>query len=588
MKQFVNQNNGRFVNRNDGRYVNRNEIYPLLRENIKALAPYSTARDDCKTLMDIYLDANESPYGNEVNRYPSPSQDELKKRLSVLKKISADNIFLGNGSDEPIDLILRLFCSPGESSILQIVPTYGMYSVAAGINDVRVINVPLGEDFSLDADSLLEKVEADTKVIFLCSPNNPTGNLLDNNEIGKILDGFDGIVVVDEAYIDFASSESFIHRIAEYPRLIVLQTLSKAWAMAGLRIGMAFADPYLIYVLSMVKYPYNINVLSQKKAMELLENPIAACERVEETVAERERLAAALEKMPDVQRVYPSDANFLLVRFSDKTEVFERLIAKGIIVRDRSSAVNCDGCLRITVGTPRENDVLISVLYEGPGAEKVSRTSRTVPSGLTLPPASETLREMSSQRVAEVFRKTKETVISVKADLDTFRTPRIATGLNFFNHMLEQIAYHSGIALDVIAFGDLGTDDHHTVEDVAIALGDCLYQALGDKKQIDRYGFCLPMDEADAYVVMDLGGRTDFAWSVSFTSERTGDVSTQMFSHFFKSLAEHLKCNLHISATGQNDHHIIEGIFKAFARALKMAVRKEKGGIAVPSSKGAI
>lgn len=557
------------------------ELKALLRENIRNIVPYSTARDDCQVRMDIYLDANENPFDSGVNRYPSPHQTELKKMLSVLKKVPSENIFLGNGSDEPIDLLFRLFCPPGRSSMLQISPTYGMYSVAAAINDVRVISSPLGEDFSLDADALLSKVEADTKIIFLCSPNNPSGNLLDRGQILKILDSFGGIVVVDEAYIDFAQAESFISELPRYPRLVILQTLSKAWGMAGLRIGLAIADKFITDVMSRVKYPYNISVINQLKAQEVLSEPLQAADRIGVIVSERERLAKALSGLPQVLKVYPSDANFLLVRFRDKDEAFAVLMSKGIIVRDRSSACHCEGCLRITVGTPEENDRVLEVLGvqdipAGGDSEDRVETESGTSAGHPL------------HRTASVFRKTGETAISVRVDLDGFRKPRISTGLNFFNHMLEQIGCHCGIALDVICFGDTATDDHHTVEDTAIALGDCLYSALGSKAGIGRYGFSLPMDEAEASVLLDLGGRIDFLWDVKFAGDRVGDVSTQMFSHFFKSLSEHLKCNLHIKAAGENDHHIIEGVFKAFARALKQAVKLESDGLSVPSSKGVL
>lgn len=557
-----------------------NMLSLLLRDNIRNITPYSTARDDCKAKMDIYLDANENPYPNGVNRYPSPHQPKLKEMLSVLKHVPAENIFIGNGSDEPIDLIFRLFCPPGESSMVQIVPTYGMYSVAAAINDVRVIDEPLDGNFALDAAAVLSKVEKDTKAIFLCSPNNPSGNLLDRGQILRILDNFDGIVVVDEAYIDFADGESFITQLGKYPRLVVLQTMSKAWGMAGLRIGLAIADKFIVDVMSRIKYPYNVSVLNQSKAEELLSDPLAAADKVAEIKSERNRLATALSDMEPVVRVYPSDANFLLVRFRDKSEVFARLLQAGIIVRDRSSAYGCDGCLRITVGTPEENDRVISVISGKPVGKG------QIPADGNLDKEKDPDGGGKPDRRASCFRKTGETAVSVRVDLDNFHKPVIATGLGFFNHMLEQIGYHGGIGLDIICFGDLSTDDHHSVEDVAIALGDCLKEALGDKSGIGRYGFCLPMDEAEAMVLLDLGGRTDFLWDVTLHEPKVGDVSSQMFRHFFKSLSEHLNCNLHIKATGENDHHIVEGIFKAFARALKSAVKQEQQGGVIPSSKG--
>ena len=314
------------------------EIRALLRANIRNIVPYSTARDDCQARMDIYLDANENPFDSGVNRYPSPHQPQLKRMLSAIRKVPTSNIFLGNGSDEPIDLVFRLFCPPGNSSMVQAVPTYGMYSVAAAINDVDVIDAPLSANFSLDADDLLSRVRPDTRLIFLCSPNNPSGNLLDRDAIVRILDTFSGITVIDEAYIDFAGSNSFTELLDRYPRLIVLQTLSKAWGMAGLRIGMAIAHSYIVDIMSRVKYPYNISILNQEKAAEVLSDPLAAADRVEELVGERKRISEALAVLPEVEKVYPSDANFLLVRFRDKDKAFAELMKAGIIVRDRSSA----------------------------------------------------------------------------------------------------------------------------------------------------------------------------------------------------------------------------------------------------------
>ena len=271
---------------------------------------------------------------------------------------------------------------------------------------------------------------------------------------------------------------------------------------------------------------------------------------------------------PDTPTIRSEDTSLALsgLRFMDKDRAFAELMKSGIIVRDRSSAYGCDGCLRITVGTPEENDRVVAVL-----------------GGM---PATSGSPSLAAGRKASIFRKTGETAVCVRLDLDNFRPPRIASGLNFLNHMLEQIGYHAHIALDLVCYGDVDVDDHHSVEDVAIALGDCLYSALGDKAGTGRYGFSLPMDEADASVLLDLGGRIDFQWNVPLSGNCVGDVSAQMFEHFFKSLSEHLKCNLHIKAQGRNDHHIIEGVFKAFARALRQAVSRVSGGNDVPSSKG--
>ena len=562
-------------------YNNLNDmetIYKLIRENIKGLVPYSTARDDCKMKMDICLDANESPYENGINRYPSPKQDELKKAIGILKKNSPDNIFLGNGSDEAIDLVYRIFCDPCKSSAVIVSPSYGMYSVAAKINDVRIIESYLNERFELDADSVLADIEDDTKVVFICSPNNPSGNLLNGDEIIKIIEKFDGIVVVDEAYIDFADNQSFSSLIDKYPNLIVLQTLSKAWGMAGLRIGIAIANKYVIDVFNKVKYPYNISVLNQQKALEVLRNCLETFNRIEQIKDERDKLTAELSELDEVCEVFPSDANFILVRFKDAESIFNYLKDNGIIVRNRSSIKYCNNCLRISVGTPQENETLLSALKKTCIASEESESIEN--SGIA--------DTGTIGRTAKYVRNTKETSIQVSVDLNRFYPPFVSTGMNFLNHMLEQIAWHGGIGLRIVADGDLAVDDHHTVEDTAIALGTALLTALGNKAGIGRYGFSLPMDEAQATVLLDLGGRIDFKWEAEFSGNYIGDVNSQMFKHFFKSLAENLKCNIHIKANGENDHHIIEGIFKAFARALKQAVKVYADGMEPASSKGCL
>lgn len=542
----------------------------FVRKNIKELTPYSTARDDCKTKMDIYLDANENPYDNGVNRYPSPFQNELKERIAEISNLKPSQIFIGNGSDEAIDLVYRIFCIPGKSNAVIISPSYGMYSVAAKINDIQVVEHHLDEHFNLDAGELLKKRDEMTRVIFLCSPNNPSGNALDRGEIEKVIKGFEGIVVVDEAYIDFSGEPTLAPLIERYDNLIILRTLSKAWGMAGLRVGIALSNPGIIGYMNRVKYPYNLSVLNQQKALELLDRSFETEEKIAEIKREREYLSSSLKRVPIVSEVFKSDSNFLLVRFEDKDKVFNVLKESGIIVRDRSSLPGCEGCLRITIGTPRENDMLLNLLYTLSGSGY--KTERNLPK--------------TTRRCAVVCRKSKETTIEVKVDLDDFAQPQVETGLHFFDHMLEQIGYHANIGLKIRCKGDLERDDHHTVEDVAIAFADALKSALGEKKGIERYGFALPMDEAEALVLIDLGGRIDFQWDVEFSGEKIGDVSSQMFNHFFKSISQHLECNLHIKAKGGNDHHIIEGVFKAFARALKCAVKRDVFNNRIPSSKG--
>lgn len=336
-------------------------IRDLFRKNIRDLAPYSTARDEYQGGdLGVFLDANENPYDNGYNRYPDPHQRKLKRRISEIKGIPAERIFIGNGSDEAIDLVFRVFCEPGRDNAVSIAPTYGMYKVAAAINDVEIREVQLEKDYSLDVDKLFSVVDERTKLLFLCSPNNPTGNCFPAAVIEGIIRKFKGIVVLDEAYIDFATDKSFIARLDEFPNLVVLQTLSKAWGMAGLRLGLAFADPMIIATMSRVKYPYNINRITQDIVLKQLDGSID--EQLAELKSERDRVVKALSGISLIKEIYPTDANFVLVKVDEPRKIYDMLISEGIIVRDRSQVAGCDGCLRITIGTPAENDKLIETL----------------------------------------------------------------------------------------------------------------------------------------------------------------------------------------------------------------------------------
>lgn len=337
-----------------------NNISDLVRGNIRKLCPYSTARDEYKGRIGIFLDANESPYCNGFNRYPDPKQLGIKSKLSEIKGLPVENIFLGNGSDEAIDLLLRIFCRPGVDNAVAICPSYGMYSVSADINDVRLREVRLSEDFGLSSEAVLSQCDSNTKIIFLCSPNNPSGNALDRIEMMNIIEKSGAIVVIDEAYADFSREGSLREKVLEYSNLVVLQTLSKAWGMAGLRLGIAFGQEYIIRLMSMVKYPYNISQATQEAVAQLLEHPIA--EQVEEIVKEREMLSSMLATMSFVERVYPSDANFLLIRVDDAELLYNHLLKDGVIVRNRSKVTGCQSCLRITVGLRNENQKLIESL----------------------------------------------------------------------------------------------------------------------------------------------------------------------------------------------------------------------------------
>lgn len=342
------------------------DINDLVRENIKNLKPYSTARDEFKGQASVFLDANENSYGSPLpanyNRYPDPLQLDLKDAISKIKGVPIENTFLGNGSDEAIDLLFRAFCNPGKDNVIVLPPTYGMYEVSANINDIEIRKVSLLPNFQLDMEKIAETIDQNTKLIFICSPNNPTGNSINREDIETILTNFKGIVVVDEAYINYARQKTFIQELTEYANLVILQTFSKAWGLAALRLGMAFSSRKVIDVLNKIKPPYNINQATQDLAFEALKNITQVNDWIKESVAERERLSIELNDLKTVTKVYPSDANFILVEVTDPTKIYNTLVDQGIIVRDRSKVTLCEGCLRITVGTKEENDKLLSIL----------------------------------------------------------------------------------------------------------------------------------------------------------------------------------------------------------------------------------
>ena len=341
-------------------------IGKLLRPNIVNLKPYSSARDEFSGSASVFLDANENPYNTGYNRYPDPYQQEVKKRIAEIKSVQPNQIFLGNGSDEPIDLLYRAFCNPGVDNVVIMEPSYGMYTVSADINDIEIRKVLLNDDYQIEATKLLAASNEKTKLIFLCSPNNPTTNSLDRAEMLKVIEGFRCIVVVDEAYIDFAPGTTLLSDLDKYPNLVVLQTFSKAWGLAGIRLGMAFASPEIIDILSKIKYPYNINALTQERVMQSLQNVEEKDEWVATIIAERIKLADELKQFSFVQKIYPSDANFLLVKMDGARKIFEYLMGAGVIVRDRSKVSLCEGSLRITVGSPEENRMLIEKIKKYP------------------------------------------------------------------------------------------------------------------------------------------------------------------------------------------------------------------------------
>lgn len=533
------------------------DINKITRENVRKLKPYSSARSEFGGVAEVSLDANENPFGFGLNRYPDASLPHLKKVFADFRGVASNQLIFGNGSDELIDLLIRAFCEPGKDKILTFPPTFSMYSVAAAVNAVEVLEEPLATDYQIDLEKLRPRLKDDQlKLIFICSPNNPTGKCMDNETILSLAKTFDGLVVVDEAYIDFGG-ESLVQE--GIPNLFIIQTFSKALALAGARLGAGIGSQEVIDVLQKIKPPYNINSLTQEKALETLSRPELIKKQVEIIIREREKMELALRGIPSVKEVYPSDANFLLVAFEDARATYENLLSQGVVVRNRSGQIA--NTLRITIGTPEENLRLIAAL---------KKEKHTI-----------------EGRIGRCVRATSETKIKIEVNLDDPTRTSISTGVAFFDHMLDQIARHGGIGLQVLVKGDLDIDPHHTIEDTALALGTAFDQALGNRAGIERYGFLLPMDDCLAQVAIDFGGRPWLEWNADFKATHVGEMPTEMVSHFFKSFSDTARCNLNIKAEGENDHHKIESIFKAFARALKMAVRKDDSGV-LPSTKGVL
>jgi histidinol-phosphate aminotransferase len=529
----------------------------ITRENVKKLKPYSSARDEFDGIAEVSLDANENPFGFGLNRYPDGTMSALKTAIAKYRNVEIPRLIFGNGSDELIDLLIRAFCEPGQDKVMIFPPTFGMYKVAADVNDVEVITEPLTDDFQIDFESLQPKLlDENLKIVFICSPNNPTGNCINKETILSITAAFSGLVVVDEAYIDFGG-ESLVQQ--DTSNLFIMQTFSKAIGLAGARLGMGFGSTEVIDVLNKIKPPYNVNSLTQEKAIDVLNRPELIKKQASILIEEREKMEQALKDLPSVKKIYPSDANFLLVAFEDAQKTYTDLMAKGIVVRDRSTQVS--DSLRITIGTPAENQRLIGALKGETYVEK--------------------------GRIGRCVRATSETKIKIEVNLDDPSNTSISTGVAFFDHMLDQIARHGAIGLYVEVEGDIEIDRHHTIEDTALALGTAFNDALKDRKGIERYGFLLPMDDCLAQVAIDFGGRPWLEWDASFKATHVGEMPTEMASHFFKSFSDTARCNLNIKAEGENDHHKIESIFKAFARAIKMAVRRDDSGV-MPSTKGVL
>lgn len=545
----------------------------LSRPEIWALKGYSSARMEMSDSSGmIQLDANENPFTPypqtksvlDVNRYPDPQPKALLAKLSSIYHVSVDKVLVTRGMDEVIDLLVRVFCVPYQDSIVITPPTFGYYKVAADLAPAltKIVPLDLEHDFALDSDKLIASCDKFTKLVFLCTPNNPTGSILPLEQIEFIVSRLpDTIIAVDEAYLEFANSASAVALLDRYHNLVVMKTLSKAYAFAGVRVGTLIAHPELISLVRKVLAPYPLPKPCVDLTLDAL-SPFGlelANARIELIKSERERMFNVLSKL-DGLRVYKSQANFLLLKVDDASTLYKDLLARGIVIRNRSHDI--PNTLRISIGTVTENNLVLAAF------------------GIK--------QDMPKERSATVSRKTNETEILVRVNLDHVSPIKIHTGVGFFDHMLEQLARHGGFSLELSAKGDTHIDFHHTVEDVAITLGQALREALGDKRGIERYGFVLPMDEACAFATIDLSGRGVLVYEARFEASQIGDFPVEMVEHFFLSLANNLGAAIHLKVTGSNSHHMVEGLFKACAKALGQAISKTHGNDNLPSTKGVL
>ena len=547
----------------------------LARPEILALEPFDIAAQANAAFGPdaIRLDANENPYAPlsdgplaaGLNRYPEPQPVRLGCALAALYGVEQENLVITRGADDAIDVLVRAFCRPHEDAVAIPAPTFSAYAHFARLQGARVIAVPLGPGFEFIAAEYVGALKdvPSLKLAFICSPNNPTGNEIDPKQLLEVAEALaNTIVVVDEAYLDFSSMPSLAREAARRPNLVVLKTLSKAFGLAGARIGCAIGNPELIAIAARALPPYPLPSLSVEAAMAALAPSRRAihAERIERIIAERKRMATLLATSPIVRSVRSGGGNFLFLEVDEPEALAEKLRALGIRVRFRPNAA--PGGLRLTIGTEVENAAALAALGVPAAAAPARR--------------------------AELVRDTKETKIAVAVDLDRALPRRIETGVPFYDHMLEQVAAHGGFSLMLACDGDLDIDAHHSVEDCAIALGSALSRALGERRGIGRFGFSLPMDEAQAQVLIDLSGRSYSRFEGCFDASHIGAYPTEMTRHVFRSLADGMGAAVHVKVEGDNDHHKTEACFKAFGRALRQAVRREGDQELAPSTKGVL
>jgi histidinol-phosphate aminotransferase/imidazoleglycerol-phosphate dehydratase/histidinol-phosphatase len=545
----------------------------LARPEVLALEPFDiSAQANWAFGPDaIKLDANENPFSPlvdgplavRVNRYPEPQPMRLKLAMAALYGVEAENLVVTRGADDAIEILIRAYCRPQEDAVAICTPSFSAYGHFVKLQGARLLEVPLTAEFDFDADAFISAVKRETnlKLAFICTPNNPTGNEVDPALILKVADALpETIIVADEAYLDFSATPSLSADAARRPNLVVLKTLSKAYGLAGARVGCAIGDPELIAIAARALPPYPLPSLSIEAAMAALSPSRRAVqeERIARIKADRDLLAMQLERSPIVKSVRNGGGNFLFLQVDGAEELAKKLRALGIRVRFRPNAA--PGGLRLTIGTDVENAAALAAL--------------------------EVPMKAAPARSADVVRDTKETQIAAAIDLDSAAPRKIDTGIPFYDHMLDQIAAHGGFSLVLSCDGDLEIDPHHSIEDCAIALGTALSKALGDKRGIRRFGFALPMDEAEAQVLIDLSGRPYCQFEGDFASTSIGEYPTQMTPHVFRSLADSMGAAIHVKVEGENDHHKTEACFKAFGRALRDAIRLE--GNALPSTKGVL
>ena len=549
--------------------------YSLLsrvRPSIVALKAYASARSLYTATGDtVFLDANEmaaeavighSDYG----RYGAQQPTDLLDSMATLYGVKPENLMVSRGADEAIEILIRVFCEPNQDSILICPPTFPMYAQSAAIHGAAIQTVSLNPDFFLDTDAVLDAVQDTTKLVFICSPNNPTASLVPLATIEHLCKQLQGkaLVVVDEAYIEFSGQPSAICLLEKYENVAVLRTLSKAYALAGVRCGSLIAAKPLIDLCRKVLPPYPLPVPAVTAVLKTLEpeNKKRLEKAQQESLEIRDWFASELQNIDSITHIFPSYTNFLLVKTTDADKVYQQCLENGFVLRNQSHQPSLENCLRISICTQEQMEGLLSVLKTGKKPE------------------------VALGRTASIVRTTKETAIRVTVNLDKTSPVRIHTGLGFHDHMLEQIARHGGFSLVLDCTGDLHIDGHHTIEDCAIALGQAIRTALGSKIGLERFGFSLPMDEASANVLIDLSGRAYLKFDGTFPASHVGDLPTDMVEHIFRSLADNLQANIHVSVTGENSHHMVEACFKAFGRALRQAIRVS--GTELPTTKGVL